>query len=80
MSACIRAFVAQKCDMTDEGIRNLLVKPHTKDYTNFYFTDYLLGSMKLTRLDEDATYYLKKYLYSFQTKQIRLLGLMLMLD
>ena len=61
MSACIRAFVAQKCDMTDEGIRNLLVKPHTKDYTNFYFTDYLLGSMKLTRLDEDATYYLKKF-------------------
>lgn len=61
MSACIRAFVAHKCDMTDEGIRNLLAKPHTKDYINFYYTDYLLGSMLLTKLDEDAVFYLKKY-------------------
>ena len=61
MSACIRAFVAHKCDMTDEGIKNLLVKPHSKDYVNFYYTDYLLGSMKLTRLDADAAFYLKKF-------------------
>ncbi len=61
MSVCIRAFVAHKCDMTDEGIRNLLLKPHTKDYVNFYYTDYLLGSMKLTRLDDDASLYLKKF-------------------
>lgn len=61
MSLCIRAFVAQKCDMTDEGIKNLLLKPHTKEYVNFYYTDYLLGSMKLTRLDDDAAFYLKKF-------------------
>jgi tetratricopeptide (TPR) repeat protein len=61
MSACIRAFVAHKCDMTDEGIRNLLAKPYTKEYVNFYYTDYLLGSMKLTRLDDDAAFYLKKF-------------------
>jgi len=70
MSACIRAFIAHKCDMTDEGIRNLLLKPHTKDYVNFHYTDFLLGSMKLTRLDEDATVYLKKFVSLCSNKSL----------
>ncbi|MCX6185373.1 MAG: hypothetical protein NTU43_00050, partial [Bacteroidetes bacterium] len=61
MTNCVRAFVASKCDMADEGIKNLLDKPHTKDYVSFYYTDYLLGSMKLNRLDEDASMYLKRF-------------------
>lgn len=66
LSSYLRANIALKSKKTNEAINVLLSRPRGKEYHNFYYLDYLLGTAKLFRGDDDAHTYFKIYV-SFHT-------------
>ncbi len=65
--ACfVLANVAMHTGRNDEAIDLLTARPMGSQFFKFHYLDYLLGLAKLSRTDEDAPFYFKKYLDKFQ--------------
>ncbi len=65
--ACfVMANVAMRTDRGDEAINILLKRPIGKQFAPFYYLDYMLGLVKLQRLDDDADVYLKRYVENYK--------------
>ncbi len=56
------AHIALYTNRTDIAIKHLKNTPKSQEYIDFPLLDYMLGLAKTTRLDEDASLYLKKFL------------------
>ncbi|NUM31214.1 MAG: tetratricopeptide repeat protein [Bacteroidetes bacterium] len=65
-SSYLRASFLIKINKNEEAIEVLSNRPKGKDYVNLEFCNYLLGVSKLSRLDENADYYLKEYITKFK--------------
>ena len=64
--ACfVLANVAMHTGRNDEAIELLMNQPKGDQFYDFHYLDYLLGLAKLSRTDEDAAIYFKKYLNQF---------------
>ena len=64
--ACfVVAGMAQKTGKNDYAIEVLLNKPESSGRLPFYYLDYMLGKSKLYRMDEDALYYMEKFVNNF---------------
>ena len=68
MLCFVYADIANRVGKTDKAISILLNKPNGNEYYPFYFLDYLLGVIKLNRLDKDADIYLQKFVSNFTGK------------
>lgn len=66
LAAFITANVAMRTDRNDEAIQVLMNRPQGAEFYPFPYLDYMLGSAKLNRLDEDARIYFERYLDSFR--------------
>lgn len=67
--ACfVMANVAMRTDRGDEAIKILLNRPTGRKYHPFYYLDYMLGLVKLQRLDDDANVYLQRYVDNYKGK------------
>ncbi|MCF8243958.1 MAG: tetratricopeptide repeat protein [Saprospiraceae bacterium] len=65
--ACfVMANVAMRTDRGDEAINILLKRPTGKQFAPFYYLDYMLGLVKLQRLDDDANIYLQRYVDNYR--------------
>ena len=65
--ACfVMANVAMRTDRGDEAINILLNRPTGKQFHPFYYLDYMLGLVKLQRLDHDANVYLQRYVDNYK--------------
>ncbi len=65
--ACfVMANVAMRTDRGDEAIKILLKRPTGKEFHPFYYLDYMLGLVKLQRLDKDANTYLQRYVDNYK--------------
>jgi len=62
------ADIAFRTGHSDFAIQTLENRPKSKEYEDFYFLDYLLGILKLNRLDEDADQYIGKFVNHFKGK------------
>lgn len=58
----VLATKAIKLHKNDEAIELLLKRPKGKEYYEFYFLDYLLGILKLRRLDDDSYLYFGRFI------------------
>lgn len=61
------ANTAMKCGRNDEAIRVLQERPTNEEYARFYFLDFLLGTAKLCRLDQDANVYINRFIEGQKT-------------
>lgn len=66
LATFVLANVAMHTGRNDEAIDILMNKPVGNQYFPFQYLDYLLGLSKLSRTDDDADVYLKKYTNEFQ--------------
>lgn len=67
--ACfVMANVAMRTDRGDEAIKILLNRPTGRQYHSFHYLDYMLGLVKLQRLDDDADVYLLRYVDNYKGK------------
>ena len=65
--ACfVMANVAMRTDRGDAAINILLKRPTGKEFQPFYYLDYMLGLVKLQRLDADANIYLQRYVDNYK--------------
>lgn len=65
--ACfVLANLAIKKGLNDQAIDILSQKPEGPEFFPVYYLDYMLGLVKLRRLDPDAGLYLKKYVQNFK--------------
>lgn len=65
--ACfVMANVAMRTNRGDEAINILLKRPTGRQYAPFFYLDYMLGLVKLQRLDEDADVYLQRYVNNYK--------------
>ena len=62
----IMANVAQRSGRNDEAISILEKRGHDPRSFPFYYLDYFLGNLKLSKGDNDANIYLKSYLKNFK--------------
>ncbi len=68
MNTLIAAQLAFRTGHNDYAIKLLLNRPKGKEYLDYYLLDFLLGSMKVNRLDTDADIYLKRFVNNFKGK------------
>jgi hypothetical protein len=66
MDCFIMANVAMRTDRGDEAIAFLEKRPTGAQFHPFYYLDYMMGLVKLQRLDEDAGKYLLRYVNNFK--------------
>ncbi len=59
------ANVAMRTGRNDEAIRILESRPLSSEYYPFHYLDFMLGTAKQQRLDEDAEIYFKRYIENF---------------
>ena len=64
----VLAHVAMRSGRNDQAIKLLTNRPRGKMFYSFHNLDYMLGLAKTRRLDQDATYYLKRYVDNFKGK------------
>jgi hypothetical protein len=68
MDCFILANVAMRTDRGDEAIRLLENRPTGKEFHPFPYLDYMLGLVKLQRLDKDADIPLSRFVQQFKGK------------
>ncbi len=61
-----QASIAQHTGNNDKAIQILENRPKGKAYHDFHYLDYMLGLSKLYKQDDDAGYYLNKYVMNFK--------------
>ncbi len=65
--ACfVMANLAMRTDRGDDAINILLKRPTGKQFHSFHYLDYMLGLVKLQRLDADANRYLQRYVDNYK--------------
>ncbi len=65
--ACfVMANIAMRTDRGDDAINILLERPTGKQFHPFHYLDYMLGLVKLQRLDQDAETYLQRYVDNYK--------------
>jgi tetratricopeptide (TPR) repeat protein len=65
--ACfVMANIAMRTDRGDDAINILLERPTGKQFHPFHYLDYMLGLVKLQRLDKDADTYLQRYVDNYK--------------
>lgn len=65
--ACfVMANIAMRTDRGDDAINILLKKPTGTQFHPFHYLDYMLGLVKLQRLDKDADIYLLRYVNNYK--------------
>ncbi len=62
------ASIAMHSGKNEDAISALTNKPVLPGYTQFYYLDYLMGRVKLNRLDSDADVFLLKFIQNFKGK------------
>ncbi len=68
LQVLVTAEVAMRSGHNDYAIKVLQERPQYESYADFYLLDYLLGTCKLYRLDDDAAVFLERFVQNFKGK------------
>ncbi|MEZ4884755.1 MAG: tetratricopeptide repeat protein [Chitinophagales bacterium] len=68
LNTLVAAQLSFRTGHNDYAIQLLTNRPKGEEYMDFYLLDFLLGTMKLNRLDADADVYLKRFVQNFNGK------------
>ncbi len=68
LNTLVAAQLAFRTGHNDYAIKLLTNRPKGNEYIDFYLLDFLLGTMKINRLDADADVYLKRFVNNFNGK------------
>lgn len=66
MNVFVIADISMRCGRNDQAIRVLEERPSGESYFDFVFLDFLLGTAKLARLDDDSHLYLRRFVQDFK--------------